>query len=147
MKMRPIYETACLLALGWHGHHPSRADRGRCRDADALVKSLRRRRLEHRPCGHKTGCEVTPKRHHQLARQGHNGDAPGTLAGIERALPEPLAELAAGLVPPLQPGHLAWGAAGPGIARLAAPLVAIGSAALPWPGCQPEIARLLAPVA
>src|SRR5438876_2747998 len=40
MKMRPIYETACLLALVWHGHHPSRADRGRCRDADAFVKSF-----------------------------------------------------------------------------------------------------------
>jgi hypothetical protein len=91
MRMRPIYETACLLALGWHGHHPSRADRGRCRDADAFVKSWGLRRLEHRPCGHKTGCQVTPKRHHQLARQGHNGDAPDARAGIERALPEPLA--------------------------------------------------------
>src|SRR6266704_4890668 len=39
-RMRPIYETACLLAHGWHGHHPSRADHGRCRDADALVKSF-----------------------------------------------------------------------------------------------------------
>jgi hypothetical protein len=39
-RMRPIYETACFLALGWHGHHPSRADRGRCRDADAFAKSL-----------------------------------------------------------------------------------------------------------
>src|SRR6266498_1084171 len=37
-RMRPIYETACLLAQGWHGHHPSRADRGRCRDADAFVE-------------------------------------------------------------------------------------------------------------
>jgi len=24
MMMGPIYETACLLAQGWHGHHPSR---------------------------------------------------------------------------------------------------------------------------
>jgi hypothetical protein len=37
MMMGPIYETACLLAQGWHGHHRSRADRGRCRDADALL--------------------------------------------------------------------------------------------------------------
>ena len=35
-RMRPIYETACLLAQGWHGHHPSRADCGNCRGADAL---------------------------------------------------------------------------------------------------------------
>src|SRR5690242_9389462 len=40
MRMRPIYETACLLAQGWHGHHPSRADHGRCRDADALVETF-----------------------------------------------------------------------------------------------------------
>jgi hypothetical protein len=38
MRMRPIYETARLLAQGWHGHHPSRADHGRCRDADAFVE-------------------------------------------------------------------------------------------------------------
>src|SRR4249920_4170726 len=144
-RMRPIYETA-LLALGWHGHHPSRADRGRCRDADAFVKSLRLHRLEHRPCGHKTGCEVAPKRHHQLARQGHNGNAPDARAGIERALPEPLAELAARLMPQPQPGQFDRGAAGARIARLANPLVAIGSAALPWTGRQPEIARDLAPV-
>jgi len=29
--MGPIYKTARLLAQGWHGHHPSRADRGTCR--------------------------------------------------------------------------------------------------------------------
>jgi hypothetical protein len=40
MMMGPIYETACLLAQGWHGHHRSRADRGRCRDADALVEAF-----------------------------------------------------------------------------------------------------------
>jgi len=32
--MGPIYETACLLAQGWHGHHPSRADRGNRRDTE-----------------------------------------------------------------------------------------------------------------
>src|ERR1017187_10640141 len=110
----------------------------------ALVKSLRLRRLEHRTCGHKTGCEVTPKRHHQLARQGHNGDALGALAGIERALPEPSAELAVRLMPQPQPGQLDRGTAGARIARLADPLVAIGSAALPWTGRQPEIAPDLA---
>src|SRR5450631_3444176 len=121
MRMRPIYETACLLALGWHGHHPSRADRGRCRDADAFVKSLRRRRLEHRPCRHKTGCEVAPKRHHQLARQGHDGDALDALAGLERALPVPLGELAARLMPQPQPGQLDRGAAARGLPALLIP--------------------------
>src|SRR4051812_38761513 len=36
-RMGPIYESG-LLAQGWHGHHPSRADRGKCRDADAFVE-------------------------------------------------------------------------------------------------------------
>jgi hypothetical protein len=32
--MGPIYEGGLfVLARGWHGHHPSRADRGRCRGA------------------------------------------------------------------------------------------------------------------
>src|SRR5947207_6751939 len=35
--MGPIYKTAVVLARGWHGHHPSRADRGKCRSAGASV--------------------------------------------------------------------------------------------------------------
>jgi len=34
--MGPIYKAACWLARGWHGHHPSRADRGEHRGAGAL---------------------------------------------------------------------------------------------------------------
>ena len=81
-RMRPIYETACLLAQGWHGHHPSRADRGRCRDAGAFVKWLRLHGLEHRALGHEAGGEIAPERHDQLARQGDDGDALDALAGI-----------------------------------------------------------------
>src|SRR5215211_5505198 len=36
-RMGPIYETAVLLAQGWHGHHPSRADRGKRCGAAALI--------------------------------------------------------------------------------------------------------------
>ena len=32
--------SGLFVAQGWHGHHPSRADRGRCRDADALVEAF-----------------------------------------------------------------------------------------------------------
>jgi hypothetical protein len=28
MRMGPIYKSAVVSAQGWHGHHPSRADRG-----------------------------------------------------------------------------------------------------------------------
>jgi hypothetical protein len=39
-RMGPIYESGLLLAQGWHGHHPSRADRDKCRDADAFVEAF-----------------------------------------------------------------------------------------------------------
>src|ERR1700686_1016107 len=40
-RMSPIYKAACLLAQGWHGHHPSRVDPGTCPDADALVEAFK----------------------------------------------------------------------------------------------------------
>src|SRR5882724_12907950 len=146
-RMRPIYETACLLAQGWHGHHPSRADRGRCRDADAFLKWLHLYRLEHRALGHEAGREIAPERHHQLARQGDDGDALDALAGIERALAVLQGELAVRLMPQPQPGQFDRGATGARIARLADALVAVDPAALPRTGRQPEIAPDLAPVA
>src|SRR3979409_990425 len=54
MMMGPLYETACLVAQGWHGHHPS--------------KRLGLCLLEHRSLRHKAGCEIAPERHDQLAR-------------------------------------------------------------------------------
>src|SRR5437660_5137830 len=115
-----------------------------------LARSLKRLhlyRLEHRSLGHKAGCEIAPERHDELARQGHNGDALDAFAGIKRAPPIVLGELAVRLMPHPQPGHLDRGATGARVARLADALVAIGPAALPWTGRQPEIARDLTPIA
>src|SRR6266436_2407512 len=140
--------NSLFLAQGWHGHHPSRADCGRCRETPTRwLKRLDLCRLEHRSLGHKAGCEIAPERHDQLARQGHDGDALDALAGIECASPILLGEFAVRLMSQPQPGHLDRGATGAWVARLADPLVAIDPAALPWTGRQPEIARDLAPIA
>jgi hypothetical protein len=65
--MRPIYETACLLAQAWHGHHPSALTAA---DAVTLIHSLNALHLygrEHRSLGHKAGGGIASGR--QLARR------------------------------------------------------------------------------
>ena len=83
--MRPIYETACLIwpKGGTVIIHPALT----AADAATLTRCLKRLRLrglEHGSFGDQAGCEIAPERHHQLARQGHDGDALDALAGIER---------------------------------------------------------------
>jgi hypothetical protein len=97
-------------------------------------KSLRLRCLEHRSLGHQAGCDIAPVRHHQLARQGHDGDALEALASVERAMVEPSAERAFRLVPQPQPGQFNRGTASARVARFAGPLDSINPPALPWTG-------------
>src|SRR6185437_9737132 len=111
------------------------------------LKRLHLYRLQHRSLRHQARCEIAPERNHQFARQGHDGDALDALAGIERAPPIFLGELAVRLMPQPQPGQFDRGAAGARIARLADALLTIDPAALPWTGGQSEIARDLTPVA
>ena len=112
------------------------------------LKRLRLRGLEQGSFGDQAGCEVAPERHHQLARQRHDGDALVALAGIVvGAAAEPSGERTLRLMPQPQPGKFDGGAAGARIARLADALVAVNSAALPWTGRQPETARDLTPIA
>lgn len=59
-RMRPIYKSAWLSAQGWHGHHPSRADRDDCRGADALVWGYAVAGLSFAPVGTRP---VVRKRH------------------------------------------------------------------------------------
>jgi hypothetical protein len=94
-------------------------------------KSLRLHCLEHRSLGHQAGCDIAPERHHQLARQGHDGEA---LASVERAMVEPSAERAFRLVPQPQPGQFNRGTASARVARFAGPLDSINPPALPWTG-------------
>ena len=94
MRMGPIYEAAVVAAQGWHGHHPSRADRG---TAAAPARRLKLS-LDHRLVRHETGGQIAPQRNHQLASQSDDGDALDPLAGIDGAFPEPAAQCAVGLM-------------------------------------------------
>src|SRR3981189_3522285 len=47
---------------------------------------------------HHAGLEITPERHHQLARQRHDGDAAHPPLDVGDTLAEPTAAVAAGLV-------------------------------------------------
>ena len=113
-------------------------------DAATLTRCLKRlclRCLEQGSFGHQAGCEVAPERHHQLACQGHDGDALVALAGIVvGAAAEPSGERTLRLMPQPQPGQFDRGATSARVARLADALVAVDPAALPWTGRQPEIA-------
>src|SRR5207237_1232633 len=93
------------------------------------------------------GREIAPQRHHQLARQGDDGDALDALAGIERASAVLLGKFAVRLMPQPQPGQFDCGTAGARIARLADALVAVDATAPPRTGRQPEIACDLAAIA
>src|SRR5262245_51600821 len=104
-------------------------------------------RLENCSLGDQSGGEIAPQRHHQLACQGDDGDAPDALAGVRRALPEPAAESAVWLMLQPQPGQLDGGMAGASIAGLADPLIAIDAAAEPWACAQPEVAADLPAIA
>src|SRR6185312_6180270 len=85
-------------------------------DAATLTRCLKRLRLrclEQGSFGQKAGCEVAPERHHQLARQRHDGDALVALAGIVvGAAAVPSGERTLRLMPQPQPGQLDRGAAG-----------------------------------
>src|SRR5438045_9651863 len=97
-----------------------------------LARSLKRLhlyRLEHRSLGHKAGCEIARERHDELGRQGHNGDALDAFAGIKRAPPIVLGELAVRLMPHPQPGHLDRGARYTRIAHLSDAFLAADPAA------------------
>src|SRR6516164_5024917 len=156
--MGPIYKPALVLAQGWHGHHPSGAGRGktaterreRCYrswfigsvviNPDSLLL-----RLEHGVFRNEAGGEKTPQRHHQLARQGDNRDPPNPFARVRRALAEPFAQRALGLMLKPEPGQLDRGVAGaPGLAD---PLFTIGIAAAPGTSVQPEIGTDFAAIA
>src|ERR1700750_2328902 len=103
------------MALGWHGHHPSCRDPRR-RRRPRLVAKLS---LHHCLIGNKSGGEIAPQRHDQLARQRDDGDTFGALAGASRAGTEPLAERAVWLMAKPEPCEFDRLVASTMIARLA----------------------------
>src|SRR5258708_33182892 len=56
-------------------------------------------RTQHGAARHHTGREITPERHHQLARQRHDGDTAHPPLYVADTLAEPAAELPVGLMP------------------------------------------------
>jgi hypothetical protein len=56
-------------------------------------------RTQHGAGGHHAGRQITPQRHHELARHRHDGDAPDASLDVAHPLAEPAAQLALGLVP------------------------------------------------
>jgi hypothetical protein len=97
----PSTSRLFVLAQGWHGHHPHRADRGGCRGAG--VVSLR---FEHRMFGNEPGDEIAPERHDQFTRQGDDRDPSDPTACLGGALAEPPAESCIGLMSqPQRPGQ------------------------------------------
>ncbi len=82
-------------------------------------------RMKHGALGDDAGLQIAPQRHHQLARQSDDGDAPNPSLGVADPRLEPARERAAGL--PVDPpsGEFDCGRAGAGIAGLADPLVAL----------------------
>src|ERR1700754_5086828 len=131
------------MALGWHGPHPY------CRGpaAESQVASVAKLSLHHCMLWNEPGGEIAPQPHDQLARQRDDGDAPGVLAGVGRAGTEPLAERTIWLMAKPEPCEFDRFVAGPMIARLADPLLAIDAATLPGTLWQAAIAGDLAPVA
>ena len=95
VRMRPIYNGLVRPLGGTVIIHPA-GDRGKAAGHAWLRGSVLN--LHDRFLGHKPGGEVAPQRHDQLARQRDNGDAPGALAGVDRAGAEPAAEGAVGLM-------------------------------------------------
>jgi hypothetical protein len=99
--MRPIYETVRL------DPRVARSSSIPVPGAAATVARLDRLclGLHHSLLGNEPGGEIAPQGHNQLARQSNDGDAPGALAGIGRAGPEPLAQRAVRLMAEPEPGQ------------------------------------------
>src|SRR5207245_11257312 len=96
--------------------------------------------------GHHAGLEITPECHHELARDGDDGDAPRPALEVAHPLMEPAGQFAAGLVAKPQPGELDGKLTGAGVAGFADALVALaGPAVVGGPG-QPDIAADLAAI-
>src|SRR5262245_59948477 len=63
-------------------------------------------RAQHGAFGHHAGLEIAPQRHHQLAGERHDADAPDAPLEAAHPLMEPARQLAAGLMPDPEPGEL-----------------------------------------
>src|SRR5712691_1402938 len=102
--------------------------------------------VQHGAGGHHAGFEISPQRHHQLARHRHDGDAPQAALDVAHPLAEPAAQFAVGLMIEPQPGQFDRELAGAVVAGFADALVAPSVAAVVGHPDQPEIAAELASI-
>src|ERR1700693_4620395 len=96
--------------------------------------------------GHHAGFEIAPQRHHELAGQRHDGDAPQAPLGVADPFMEPAAQFAAGVMPDPHPGELDSDRPGAAVAGLADALFAPASPAVERRASQAEIAADFASV-
>src|SRR5208282_4127676 len=103
-------------------------------------------RAQHGAGGHHAGLEISPQRHHQLAGERHDGDAPDAALEVAHPLAEPAAQFAVGLMGDPQPGEFDGELAGAVVAGFADALVAPALAAVVGHPDEPEIAADLAAI-
>src|SRR5712692_9313733 len=101
---------------------------------------------QERALGHDAVPEEAPQRHHQLARQGDDGDAPDAALLIADACVEPAAQRTAGLMASPQPSQLDGCRARSRVAGLADALLALAGATVERRAGQAEVAADLAPI-
>src|SRR5258708_7431098 len=97
-------------------------------------------RTQHGAGGHHAGFEISPQRHHQLARHCHDGDASYAPLDVAHPLAEPKGQIAVGLMLDPQPGEFDGEFAAAVIAGFADALVALAVPAVVGHSDQPEIA-------
>src|SRR6202163_1909228 len=95
---------------------------------------------------HHAGFEISPQRHHQLARHRHDGDASYATLDVADPLAEPARQFAAGLMSEPQPGEFDGEFAGTVVAGFADALVAPAVPAIVGHPDQPEITADLAAI-
>src|SRR6266852_924688 len=102
--------------------------------------------VQHGAGGHHAGLEISPQRHHQLARHRHDGDASYATLDVAHPLAEPKGQIVVGLMSDPQPGEFDGEFAGAVVASFADALVALAVPAIVRHPDQPEVAAYLAAI-
>ena len=96
--------------------------------------------VQHGAGGHHAGFEISPQRHHQLARHRHDGEASDAALDVADPVEEPAGQIAVGLMSDPQPGEFDGELAGAVVAGFADALVALAVPAVVGHPDQSEIA-------
>src|SRR6202008_1642549 len=110
------------------------------------VFDLRSSPVEDGTSRHHASFKITPKRHQQLARQRHNGDATDAAFRGADTRPEPDAQIAVGLIAQPQPGEFDPSGSPLAVAGLADPSLVRRAPALERARRHANKTRQLAPV-